>query len=451
MLSRCSLWIQCVVLWFAILMNLAFFQTAAHGQANQIGSEDVAAFDVSTYEINTKSRVIKGEKLRFRAFGQIRWYDYNSTRISSSPDGTKLSSSDIAKLVDLGKNNRFFDSYYPPPFPNINNGALMGQVGNTVFLIGSNMTATMPESGELKLFVNDYRPGDNEGQYHVVIYGKGINSPPREEYLRSLFLSSFEGVKTGNNQSVIVYVSKGEIYPPLLVRQGESITFKASGRVIWYQALLSDDIESGPEGTSGWKLGRPPLYPYADGALVGLVRGHTFLIGRGGTFTMPASGLLRLSINDPYPSDNEGHFTVEIKGENIRDIFRDPVWLKTASGKAGFVFAPWEIGTALRIGGMAAYKALTQTARIVRAAENGTGNFGLGEATKAQANSAGERYVKGDYTISSDGVAWVSKDRLRQYRPPTFKPRLGRSQANFQSRSGTSGPWENNGHLEIKH
>ena len=45
--------------------------------------------------------------------------------------------------------------------------------------------------------------------------------------------------------------------------------------------------------------------------------------------------------------------------------------------------------------------------------------------------------------------ALVSKDGLRQFRPPQWKPRLEMHQANFQSREVPSGAWTNNGHLEI--
>jgi filamentous hemagglutinin len=62
----------------------------------------------------------------------------------------------------------------------------------------------------------------------------------------------------------------------------------------------------------------------------------------------------------------------------------------------------------------------------------------------------GEAYVGPDYEISSDGTAWVSKDGLRQFRPPSYKPSLGKTQANFESRPTRGVRWPNNGHLDIE-
>lgn len=52
--------------------------------------------------------------------------------------------------------------------------------------------------------------------------------------------------------------------------------------------------------------------------------------------------------------------------------------------------------------------------------------------------------------VSEDGVAWISRDGLRQYRPPTYKRRDGVVQANLQTRRVPYGPWRDNGHLHVK-
>jgi len=87
---------------------------------------------------------------------------------------------------------------------------------------------------------------------------------------------------------------------------------------------------------------------------------------------------------------------------------------------------------------------------ILREAAAGKGNFGLGEATAAEAESAGKSWVGDGATTASDGKTMVSQDGLRQYRPPTFKPNEGKVQANFEGRSQASGQWQSNGHLDIK-
>jgi hypothetical protein len=88
--------------------------------------------------------------------------------------------------------------------------------------------------------------------------------------------------------------------------------------------------------------------------------------------------------------------------------------------------------------------------RVLRNAARGRDNFGLGSASTRHANAAGRAWVGDGARLASDGKTWVSKDRLRQYRPPSYKPRLGRWQANFQSRQQPHGPWLHNGHLDIK-
>lgn len=86
---------------------------------------------------------------------------------------------------------------------------------------------------------------------------------------------------------------------------------------------------------------------------------------------------------------------------------------------------------------------------IVRDARAGKGNFGIGDGTMADADSAGRAWVGRNAHLSSNGKTWVSNDGLRQYRPPSYKPYLDRYQANFGWRNQPSGQWQGNGHLDI--
>jgi len=89
-------------------------------------------------------------------------------------------------------------------------------------------------------------------------------------------------------------------------------------------------------------------------------------------------------------------------------------------------------------------------ANILDQAANGTGNFGLGSARAADAMATGKAWVGEGYRVASDGKTLVSQDGLRQFRPPSLKPKLGgRTQANFEQRSIPKGRWESNGHLDI--
>jgi len=62
--------------------------------------------------------------------------------------------------------------------------------------------------------------------------------------------------------------------------------------------------------------------------------------------------------------------------------------------------------------------------------------------------SMGEAWVGPGYRISSDGY-YISLDGLRQFRPPSFKPKLGIIQANFEQRTEPYGKWGANGHVEV--
>lgn len=69
---------------------------------------------------------------------------------------------------------------------------------------------------------------------------------------------------------------------------------------------------------------------------------------------------------------------------------------------------------------------------ILRDASKSKGNFGVGSGTKDQAMRAGESWVGEGYRVASDGKTLVSRDGLRSFRPPSWKPRLGKWQANFE-------------------
>ena len=86
---------------------------------------------------------------------------------------------------------------------------------------------------------------------------------------------------------------------------------------------------------------------------------------------------------------------------------------------------------------------------ILRDAVRGKGNFGLGSATITEAEKAGLAWVGTGYKIASDGKTMISSNGLRQYRPPSYKPKLGRTQANFEWRNINEGRWQGNGHLDI--
>jgi RHS repeat-associated protein len=89
---------------------------------------------------------------------------------------------------------------------------------------------------------------------------------------------------------------------------------------------------------------------------------------------------------------------------------------------------------------------------ILRDAAKGKGNFGLGEATADVSDRLGKVWVGQEYHIASDGTTLISKDGLRQYRPPSVKNSPYAStgvQSNFQWRNAGQTEWQGNGHLNI--
>jgi len=90
---------------------------------------------------------------------------------------------------------------------------------------------------------------------------------------------------------------------------------------------------------------------------------------------------------------------------------------------------------------------------LLRDASRGKGNFGLGPVTRNEASIIGQAWVGPGARQAANGKVWVSADGLRQWRPPSFKPRLGRVQSNIEERwpnaHGDLGQWQRNGHLDI--
>jgi filamentous hemagglutinin len=77
------------------------------------------------------------------------------------------------------------------------------------------------------------------------------------------------------------------------------------------------------------------------------------------------------------------------------------------------------------------------------------GNFGIGSATAREADELGRAWVGEGHSVASNGTTLISRDGLRQYRPPSFKPNLGRQQANLESRVVNEGQWQSNAHVDV--
>ena len=92
---------------------------------------------------------------------------------------------------------------------------------------------------------------------------------------------------------------------------------------------------------------------------------------------------------------------------------------------------------------------LAEFSGTLRDAARGKGDFGVGSFSAAEANLLGEAWVGPGSTVARGGAAKVSADRLRQFRPPTYKPSQGRAQANLEWRTRPHGKWVANAHIDI--
>lgn len=86
---------------------------------------------------------------------------------------------------------------------------------------------------------------------------------------------------------------------------------------------------------------------------------------------------------------------------------------------------------------------------LLQDAAKGKGDFGVGSATREQAEAAGRAWVGPQARIASDGKTLVCRDGLRVYRPPSYKPSLGKMQANFEQKLSPGGQPYSNAHLDI--
>jgi len=94
----------------------------------------------------------------------------------------------------------------------------------------------------------------------------------------------------------------------LYVHAGDWLELKASGVIVWGGRGERSD----PAGSHGGGFFRP-LNDAGVGALIGDVGGFNFYIGRRASIQAPASGELRLGINDDKFGDNRGSYRVNVR------------------------------------------------------------------------------------------------------------------------------------------
>ncbi|HVL91027.1 MAG TPA: RHS repeat-associated core domain-containing protein, partial [Actinomycetota bacterium] len=175
--------------------------------------------------------------------------------------------------------------------------------------------------------------------------------------------------------------------------------------------------------------------------------------------TDPNSGIILMGVRLYTPTAGRFLQIDPVKGGNANDYdycTADPIncydldgrlgWLRKA---ANFVWKhKWDIAlTAASFTGVGAAAWTYRAYRVVRVARTTRGMAGGIRATRATSWLAGRMWT--GIGSRSTAVGRVSSNRLRQYRNPAFKSRLGIAQSNFESRAATSGRWSNNYHVRI--
>ena len=163
-------------------------------------------------------------------------------------------------------------------------------------------------------------------------------------------------------------------------------------------------------------------------------------------------GLLKAlqSVQEPglEPVCIECAFVIPLRWANTGyNVFKDPIW--AGIGRGGKTSAE-----AKQCAELPPQLTFEEMSVILREAARGEKNFGLGSATRADAEVLGEAWVgSGARQSKTNPNARISKDGLRQYRGPDEKPNSTQAtsgvQANFESRQVPNGKFINNGHLDI--
>ena len=151
--------------------------------------------------------------------------------------------------------------------------------------------------------------------------------------------------------------------------------------------------------------------------------------------------------NNPYVySDPSGYSVIQdLLSGAMRLIRREPfIEASTSKLENGMVN---ESGQLTKFGAriVGTMRTMTQSVKT-----GGLGNVGIGQVGDyAQANELGEMFVGKDANPMSGGKGLVSADGRLTFRFPSFKPELGKVQANFEVKDAT-GKVVTNGHLDIK-
>ncbi|WP_443070994.1 RHS repeat-associated core domain-containing protein [Streptomyces sp. NBC_01476] len=131
---------------------------------------------------------------------------------------------------------------------------------------------------------------------------------------------------------------------------------------------------------------------------------------------------------------------------------------KENGSEAAYLAAGGEygVGGELAVPGAVSVEREVELARMLSDAARQKGMSGVGTVSKAEAEMMGAAWVGPGYRLAKDGRTMISKDKLRQYRPPSFKPNRPAEyggpgyQANLEWRVVPEKQWQADAHLNIE-
>jgi RHS repeat-associated protein len=216
--------------------------------------------------------------------------------------------------------------------------------------------------------------------------------------------------------------------------------------------------QSGPSASSSVTLQQPDVptnagptpEPVRDFTAGGEVSVSTALSGN----LPPSSVIQRISLRVPFAIGASAAVTKVVGERFVLDMGLAALtagfsMAAVAVGEAGEAAILLEEAAVLEAEAAEGAAGLGEEIGILRNAATGAGNYGLGAADAQTAVKLGESWVGEGATLASDGKTLLSADKLRAFRPPSWKPNLGRVQANFEQRLEAAGRWISNGHLDI--
>ena len=264
--------------------------------------------------------------------------------------------------------------------------------------------------------------------------GSGAVTPTTEI---SVFGQDFTVVQTetlGTTEEHSFYVDgKGWVEASDLAVGDQVVRHDAGDGLAGFLTVKAVTLEAERQDTYNFEVAE--THTYFVGLLAALVHNNcspTDLLNNGGRHLDPDT--IIGAYGNKFVRNGDGTYT------NVGPASQAEIAASGVTVRPNPAPADWpEVNGALKDASNAADAALAGKGKI---------NYGIGSFDYAQTMAMGEAWVGPGYRVTSNGFL-VSADGLRQFRPPSYKPQLGKIQANFEQRLPGSTKWGSNGHVDV--